>query len=71
MGAPMATPDPLLFATRDEALSAALAEVRRAVLARLNVCVRLVGGRGRINVTEIRGPKKIIKRYRWTSGEAA
>ena len=41
------------YPTKAEALDAALAEVRRAVLAKVNVCVRLIGGKGRINVTEI------------------
>jgi hypothetical protein len=58
-------------ATKAEAIEAALKEVRRALLERVYVCVQLFGGRGRVNVTEIRGSKKIVKRYRWSSGEAA
>lgn len=57
--------------TKDAALSAALEEVRRCVLAKVNVCVRLVGGQGRINVTEELRGRKIVKRFRWKSGEAA
>jgi hypothetical protein len=59
------------FPTKAKAVDAALAEVKRAVLAKVNVCVRLVGGRGRVNVTEFVRGRKVVKRYRWTSGEAA
>lgn len=59
------------FRTKAEAVSAALSEAKAALLSRVVVCLTLVGGRGRINVTEIRGSKKTVKRYRWTSGEVA
>jgi hypothetical protein len=57
------------FPTKARAIDAALAEVRRCVLAKVFVCVHVVGGRGRINVTEVLRDRKIVKRYRWTSGE--
>jgi hypothetical protein len=59
------------FRTKAEALDAALAEVRRALIEKVSVCVRLVGGHGRVNVTEFRGKRKLVKRFRWTSGEVA
>jgi hypothetical protein len=59
------------FPSKLEAVDAAIAEVRRALLAKVFVCVRLVGGRGRVNVTEFIRDRKVVKRFRWTSGEAA
>lgn len=59
------------YRTRADAIEAALAEMKRCMLARIFVCARVVGGTGRINVTEIVGKKKLVKRFRWTSGETA
>lgn len=48
-----------------------MAETKRAVFARVRTCIEIVGGKGRFNVTEYKRERKVVKRYRWKSGEVA
>jgi len=67
----MAVAESFSFPTKAAALDAALVEVRAVALSKVRACLELVGGRGYFRVTESRGRRKVVKRYRWTSGEAA
>lgn len=59
------------FATKEAAWEAVMAETKRAVFARVRTCIEIVGGKGRFNVTEYKRERKVVKRYRWKSGEVA
>jgi hypothetical protein len=59
------------FASKAAACDAALSEIRVIALKKARACLEMVGGRGYFRVTEYLRSRKIVKRYRWTSGEAA